>query len=178
MSGQLPGAPSYPAALRAKLEAAVEAKGEDYEPRTHHLRSDGTAQYTNRLILEDSPYLVQHAHNPVNWYAWGTEAFETAVREDASAGVSPPNPVSGLSANQADQWLLSLPKAGQKVPFWEYWERFPAYSFHIAGCTNHRQDAGLHCVGQFGPSFDDRLQTVVNWAISCTDCIGFRSAFC
>jgi hypothetical protein len=29
----------------------------------------------NRLARESSPYLLQHAHNPVNWYAWGPEAF-------------------------------------------------------------------------------------------------------
>ena len=36
----------------------------------------------NRLIQERSPYLLQHAHNPVNWYPWGDEAFERARRED------------------------------------------------------------------------------------------------
>ncbi|MFP7277942.1 DUF255 domain-containing protein [Exiguobacterium indicum] len=36
----------------------------------------------NRLIAEKSPYLLQHAYNPVNWYAWGEEAFETAKREN------------------------------------------------------------------------------------------------
>jgi hypothetical protein len=36
----------------------------------------------NRLIHESSPYLLQHAHNPVDWYAWGPEAFERARRED------------------------------------------------------------------------------------------------
>ena len=36
----------------------------------------------NRLILEKSPYLLQHAYNPVNWYPWGNEAFERARRED------------------------------------------------------------------------------------------------
>jgi len=36
----------------------------------------------NRLAREKSPYLLQHAHNPVNWYPWGPEAFETARRED------------------------------------------------------------------------------------------------
>ncbi|MEE8153678.1 MAG: thioredoxin domain-containing protein, partial [Phycisphaerales bacterium] len=35
-------------------------------------------QHTNRLINETSPYLLQHAHNPVNWYAWGPDAFEAA----------------------------------------------------------------------------------------------------
>src|SRR5947208_1273618 len=35
----------------------------------------------NRLAHEKSPYLLQHAHNPVDWYAWGEEAFERARRE-------------------------------------------------------------------------------------------------
>jgi uncharacterized protein YyaL (SSP411 family) len=37
---------------------------------------------SNRLIHEKSPYLLQHAHNPVDWYAWGPEAFEKARRDD------------------------------------------------------------------------------------------------
>jgi hypothetical protein len=37
--------------------------------------------YTNALVHEKSPYLLQHAHNPVNWYAWGDEAFSRAERE-------------------------------------------------------------------------------------------------
>src|SRR5579862_301900 len=37
---------------------------------------------TNRLALEKSPYLLQHAHNPVDWYPWGEEAFAKAKRED------------------------------------------------------------------------------------------------
>src|SRR5205085_5444014 len=36
----------------------------------------------NRLIHEKSPYLLQHAANPVDWYPWGNEAFEKARRED------------------------------------------------------------------------------------------------
>jgi len=36
--------------------------------------------HTNHLINETSPYLLQHAHNPVDWYAWGPEAFEAARR--------------------------------------------------------------------------------------------------
>ncbi|HMF58577.1 MAG TPA: thioredoxin domain-containing protein [Pyrinomonadaceae bacterium] len=38
-------------------------------------------KFTNRLIHETSPYLLQHAHNPVDWYAWGDEAFERARKE-------------------------------------------------------------------------------------------------
>jgi uncharacterized protein YyaL (SSP411 family) len=37
---------------------------------------------TNRLIHEKSPYLLQHAHNPVDWFPWGPEAFEKARAED------------------------------------------------------------------------------------------------
>ena len=47
-------------------------------PRTRHLRPDGWPRFTNRLALESSPYLRQHAHNPVNWFPWGPEAFELA----------------------------------------------------------------------------------------------------
>lgn len=36
----------------------------------------------NRLINETSPYLLQHAHNPVDWYPWGNEAFEAAEQQD------------------------------------------------------------------------------------------------
>ncbi|HUQ93925.1 MAG TPA: thioredoxin domain-containing protein [Bryobacteraceae bacterium] len=38
--------------------------------------------HTNRLAQEKSPYLLQHAHNPVNWYPWGEEAFDKARIED------------------------------------------------------------------------------------------------
>jgi len=39
-------------------------------------------QKPNRLINEKSPYLLQHARNPVDWHPWGDEAFETAIKED------------------------------------------------------------------------------------------------
>ncbi len=38
--------------------------------------------HSNRLVGETSPYLLQHAHNPVDWYPWGSEALERARRED------------------------------------------------------------------------------------------------
>lgn len=41
-----------------------------------------TSKHTNRLIDEASPYLLQHAHNPVNWYPWDRAAFERARNED------------------------------------------------------------------------------------------------
>ena len=39
-------------------------------------------KYCNHLINEKSPYLLQHAHNPVNWYPWGEEAFQKAKKEN------------------------------------------------------------------------------------------------
>ena len=48
------------------------------------LSEDGqsTARPANRLINETSPYLLQHAHNPVDWYPWGKEALQRARREE------------------------------------------------------------------------------------------------
>ncbi|MDD4422634.1 MAG: thioredoxin domain-containing protein, partial [Eubacteriales bacterium] len=37
---------------------------------------------SNRLINETSPYLLQHAENPVDWYPWGKDAFDRATREN------------------------------------------------------------------------------------------------
>ena len=39
-------------------------------------------QYSNHLVNETSPYLRQHAHNPVDWYPWGPEALERARQLD------------------------------------------------------------------------------------------------
>jgi uncharacterized protein YyaL (SSP411 family) len=43
---------------------------------------DGSSRLQNRLIHEKSPYLLQHAKNPVDWYPWSEEAFSRAARED------------------------------------------------------------------------------------------------
>ncbi len=45
-------------------------------------------KYTNHLIHETSPYLLQHAHNPVNWYSWGPEALAKAKKEDKPIFIS------------------------------------------------------------------------------------------
>src|SRR6476620_10582532 len=39
-------------------------------------------EFTNLLIHESSPYLLQHAHNPVDWYPWGEEAFAKSRKEN------------------------------------------------------------------------------------------------
>ena len=77
----LPGAQAYSPELQSKLVAALAGKGTAYEPRTHHKKGN-TPTFTNRLIFENSPYLLQHAHNPVDWRAWGDEAFAEAARLD------------------------------------------------------------------------------------------------
>ena len=76
--GPLPGIGPYSADLVAKLKAAQQSKGLAYRPRTKHLDDSGQAAFTNRLLLQTSPYLLQHAHNPVNWFPWSEEAFALA----------------------------------------------------------------------------------------------------
>ena len=55
---------------------------------SRHVDDRGTPRYTNRLSRETSPYLQQHAHNPVDWYAWGTEAFARARAENKPVHLS------------------------------------------------------------------------------------------
>ncbi len=43
----------------------------------------GAPAHTNRLIHETSPYLLQHAHNPVDWYPWGEKRWSCAPRRQA-----------------------------------------------------------------------------------------------
>ncbi len=77
----LPGVAAPSAELAAELERAVGERGPGYRPRTRHVLDDGRPRYTNRLARERSPYLLQHAHNPVNWFPWGDEAFARARSE-------------------------------------------------------------------------------------------------
>ncbi len=77
-SRNLPGVAAFSASLRSKIETELASREDAGTPRTKHLQANGHAIFTNRLILEASPYLQQHAHNPVNWYPWGDEAFAAA----------------------------------------------------------------------------------------------------
>lgn len=81
LGGESPSAEPPSPLLVARMRAAIARRGADERPRTRHLRQDSTARYVNRLVLERSPYLRQHAHNPVDWYPWGDEAFARARRE-------------------------------------------------------------------------------------------------
>ncbi|MFQ5601774.1 MAG: thioredoxin domain-containing protein [bacterium] len=70
--------------LRQSSEGAEESAGRKPLPSQEEIKklpADGGPDY-NRLIFEKSPYLLQHAGNPVNWYPWGEEAFAKARKED------------------------------------------------------------------------------------------------
>src|SRR5207245_330139 len=62
---------------RPELRRGTEGGGEerDHEASVTQPRA-GNVVHVNRLAEETSPYLLQHAENPVDWYAWGDEAFE------------------------------------------------------------------------------------------------------
>src|SRR3954466_15658346 len=51
------------------------------EPPTAEQGKPQPPAHTNRLAKERSPYLLMHAHNPVDWYPWGQEAFDKAKKE-------------------------------------------------------------------------------------------------
>jgi uncharacterized protein len=70
-------APGSPPAEPAAPATEPQSNGE-----SSPAREDEAAVHTNRLAQESSPYLLQHQHNPVDWYPWGDEAFEKARRED------------------------------------------------------------------------------------------------
>ncbi len=69
-------------ALRCSLWDTFRARGPGYLPRTRHIAETGEPRFINRLIAEDSPYLLQHAHNPVDWRPWGAEAFTAAATDN------------------------------------------------------------------------------------------------
>ena len=62
--------------MKPTVEASSQVSQETRLPQTQPERTH------NRLISEQSPYLLQHANNPVDWYPWGEEAFQKARRED------------------------------------------------------------------------------------------------
>ena len=77
-----PGSDKRTEMLRQELRATYLEKKDTYVVRTRHVDESGVPKYTNRLVNEDSPYLLQHAHNPVDWHPWGSAAFALAVKEN------------------------------------------------------------------------------------------------
>src|SRR5260370_24332802 len=67
--------PSFPAAAEAARGAPT-------------VGSNGPYKYTNRLADSNDPYLLLHAHNPVDWYPWGSEAFAKARQENKPIFIS------------------------------------------------------------------------------------------
>ncbi len=67
-------------ATMAYGQTAAPETAKETEPMT--TKPAATPKHTNRLIDATSPYLLQHAHNPVDWYPWGEEALQKAKDED------------------------------------------------------------------------------------------------
>jgi uncharacterized protein YyaL (SSP411 family) len=59
-----------------------------HRPRTLHVDANGAPRFTNHLLGQTSPYLLQHLHNPVDWWPWGDAAFAEARRRDVPVFLS------------------------------------------------------------------------------------------
>ena len=66
----------------AELRDIQKSRRGQYDVRTRFLDASGEPLYVNQLILEQSPYLLQHAHNPVNWHSWSDATFSKARTEN------------------------------------------------------------------------------------------------
>ncbi|XP_077299776.1 spermatogenesis-associated protein 20 isoform X2 [Arctopsyche grandis] len=79
---------SNPAALEVARSSFLKNRNSLIKTMSSASSSDESAgavhshQFTNRLVDELSPYLLQHAHNPVDWYPWGEDAFKKAKQEN------------------------------------------------------------------------------------------------
>ena len=81
--GRFRAAPEPPALSQAVLARGSESVRSPEETVERVIRRNLAAgRRPNRLIKEKSPYLLQHAFNPVDWYPWGEEAFEKARKEN------------------------------------------------------------------------------------------------
>ncbi len=67
-------------ACASVLASAQPARCADAQPKDPAVTT--APKHTNRLSKEKSPYLIQHQHNPVDWFPWGPEAFEKAKKEN------------------------------------------------------------------------------------------------
>lgn len=89
-----PGTQPRPEEVEQKIRSALAELPDTYRPRTRHVNgrelptdahthplapAGSQPNYANRLLLSASPYLRQHAHNPVDWRPWGQEALREAV---------------------------------------------------------------------------------------------------
>ncbi len=82
-SNALPLALAAAACLVLAVAAwALRARTKEHGAAPPVAQQPGAHPHTNRLASETSPYLLQHAHNPVDWYPWGPEAFAKAKKEN------------------------------------------------------------------------------------------------
>jgi uncharacterized protein YyaL (SSP411 family) len=97
--------------------ATLAARTEGAEPATPHPANPTEHTYTNRLIDSANPYLLLHAHNPVDWYPWGPEALEKAKRENRPIFLS-----IGYSTcywcHVAERTLFSNPRIAELMNRW------------------------------------------------------------
>ncbi|MFT5108662.1 MAG: hypothetical protein ACI9UA_004306 [Pseudoalteromonas tetraodonis] len=81
--------PRIPNAFRVPILAIALAMFAGATSHADPVKSDNEKpKHTNRLAKEKSPYLLQHAHNPINWYPWGDEAFNAAKAQDKPIFIS------------------------------------------------------------------------------------------
>ena len=66
------------AVLMIAAMQGTNAMGQIQTNHVHVAAKSKTPKFTNELIHETSPYLLQHAHNPVNWFPWGDKAFNAS----------------------------------------------------------------------------------------------------
>jgi uncharacterized protein len=111
-----PAAQSALAALLIGIVTLVAQAGAA-ETATPHPANSSEYAYTNRLIDSANPYLLLHAHNPVDWYPWGSEAFEKAKRENRPIFLS-----IGYSTcywcHVAERTLFSNPRIAELMNKW------------------------------------------------------------
>lgn len=72
----------------ATAEKPAESATKEKDSQTEDLHSSDEHKYTNALAKESSPYLLMHAHNPVNWYAWNEETLKKAKDEQKAIFLS------------------------------------------------------------------------------------------
>ena len=114
---------SWRSAARSTLAAflvgivTLMARADAGEPVTPHPAKPSDHAYTNRLIDSANPYLLLHAHNPVDWYPWGPEALEKARRENRPIFLS-----IGYSTcywcHVAERTLFSNPRIAELMNRW------------------------------------------------------------
>ncbi|GFQ03340.1 spermatogenesis-associated protein 20 [Phtheirospermum japonicum] len=99
---------SWPLSLvfyRPIKSSRVVAMADDASSQT---ASSEAHKSTNRLAAEHSPYLLQHAHNPVDWYPWGEEAFSEARKRDVPIFLSMESFEDEEVAKLLNDWFVSI----------------------------------------------------------------------